>query len=393
MEQFDSQGAWNLFDQNPYCKEFTATVLECQAIVNKEGAFYEIILSQTAFYPEGGGQPCDLGTLNLVPVLAVYRRETKVVHLVPKEIPVDTQVKGEIDWNRRFDLMQQHSGEHIFSGFAHSLFGCDNVGFHMGKETITVDFNVELDADQVAELEEKTNAYIWQSQQASKVHLPRERDLAELDFRAKKEISGAVRLIAFPDADLCACCGTHVAYASEIVLVKVVSFQKFRAGTRLELLFGKRALDYFQLHLGENQAISQLLSVKAKETSQAVEKLRKEKDNLHLSLLQMEQKYLQLLAQQQQGATLLFPEGISQDGLRYLATELAKSGSASVACFLEEDQQYRYALASMSEDVRVVATELNQLFQGKGGGKVNLAQGKLVAERQAIENYFANKPQ
>lgn len=379
-----------LYEVDSFCKEFTSKVLSCEASSRKDGSFFEIELEDTAFYPEGGGQPYDVGWLNQVEVLEVHEKNGKVLHLAQEEIPVGKVVDGKIDWKRRFQLMQQHSGEHILSGFAHGRFGCENVGFHMGKDFVTIDFDRVLTWEQVQELEALSNEYIWENH-ALEVTYPSAEELSSLAYRSKKELSGDVRIVRFPGADCCACCGTHVQRSGQVGLVKVFSCQKFREGVRIELLCGGRALAYLTETWEQNQKISSFLSAKPKESSQAVLRLQEEKEALEWKLQQVEKQQVAQRIEQYQGERYLFVEGMSLHSLRILATELGKrqeEPSAWVACFLQEGELFRYAFSSNTGDVRPVVKAINESFSGRGGGKANLAQGSVTASREALEAFL-----
>ena len=200
-----------LYEENPFLTRFTARVRSCAQGMRG----WDVILDQTAFYPEGGGQPYDLGVLGGVQVLEVHEREGHVVHTCSAPLEVGSAVEGQIDWARRFDLMQHHSGEHIVSGLAHAMYGCDNMGFHMGADVITIDLSVELTQDQVRELEAAANRYIW-GDHPVQITYPSPEELAHLEYRSKKAIEGQVRIVSFPGADTCACCGTHVSSSGQI---------------------------------------------------------------------------------------------------------------------------------------------------------------------------------
>ena len=292
-----------LYEENPYLTQFSAVVEFC--VQGKKG--YDVILDQTAFYPEGGGQPYDTGTLGGVRVLEVHEREGRVVHTCDRPLEAGTQVSGTIDWDRRFDLMQHHSGEHIVSGIAHSKWGCDNVGFHMGADVITIDLNVLLDEDQLRELEAEANRYIWEDHPIS-ITFPTPEELAVLEYRSKKELSGRVRIVSFPGADTCACCGTHVNSSGQVGFVKLLSVQKFREGVRIELVCGGRALRYVNNIMDQNHQVSNLLSAKAFETGAAVQRLLEENNALKSRILTMEDHRFAALAEEyaEAGDVLLF---------------------------------------------------------------------------------------
>lgn len=377
-----------LYEVDSFCREFSSQVLSCEASSRKDGTFYEIVLEDTAFYPEGGGQPFDVGYLNAVEIVAVHEKDGKVLHLACEPIAVGTEVQGRIDWQRRFQLMQAHSGEHILSGFAHSLYGCENVGFHMGKDFVTIDFDVLLTWEQAEEIERKANEYIWENH-AIEVSYPTPEQLQSLAYRSKKELSGDVRVVRFPHADCCACCGTHVESSGQVGLVKLFSCSKFRQGVRIELLCGERALQYLSELQQENQKVSALLSAKAKETSVAVASLLQERDGLRNRVQQLEKLQVAQLLQQHQGEMLVFVEDISLDALRVLSTDLGKALSEQgiCACFLKDGEGYRYSLSSVTGDVRPVAKALNEAFSGRGGGKPTLAQGSVRGTPKDLRDF------
>ena len=228
-----------LYYADPYQTTFTARVLGCEA--GKGG--YLVTLDRTAFYPEGGGQPADHGTLGGAAVTDVHEKDGVITHTCDHPLTVGDTVEGAIDWDRRFDHMQQHSGEHILSGLICAAHHCDNVGFHLGADTVTIDFNAALTEKDVQELERAANRYIWQDHPIA-ISFPSPAELEALDYRSKKELTGQVRIVSFPGADCCACCGTHVASSGQVGLLKILSCQKFRQGVRLEILSGRRALHY-----------------------------------------------------------------------------------------------------------------------------------------------------
>ena len=256
-----------LYYENAFLQDFTAVVESCGAV---KGGF-AVVLDRTAFYPEGGGQPADHGTLGDARVLDVHEKDGIVTHLCDRALPVGAEVSGHIDWARRFDHMQQHSGEHIVSGMLCSAFHCDNVGFHLGADTVTIDYNADISWEQVQDIERRANRYIWENHP---IHIwyPSPEELAALPYRSKKALEGPVRLTEFPGADLCACCGTHVAASGQVGLVKFIGWQKFRDGVRLELLCGQRALDHLSACWEQSRQIGQSLSVKPEASFAAVER-------------------------------------------------------------------------------------------------------------------------
>ena len=375
------------YEENPYLTQFSAQVQSC--VQGKKG--WDVILDQTAFYPEGGGQPYDLGILGGVKVLEVHEREGHVVHTCEKPLEVGSRVAGTIDWDRRFDLMQHHSGEHIVSGIAHAKWGCDNVGFHMGADVITIDLNVLLDEVQLRELEWEANRYIWEDHPIS-ITFPTPEELAALEYRSKKELSGRVRIVSFPGADTCACCGTHVATSGQVGFVKLLSVQKFREGVRIELVCGGRALRYVNNVMDQNHQVSNLLSAKVFETGTAVQRLLEENAALKSRILTMEDQRFAALAKEYAGAgdVLLFEEGLSPDGLRRLCDGVLHSCGGRCAVFSGTDGQgYKYAVGQAGGDLRSFVKEMNRTLNGRGGGKPEFVQGSVQAGRDEINAFFA----
>jgi alanyl-tRNA synthetase len=367
-------------------REFTAKVISCNEV--KGG--YEVVLDRTAFYPEGGGQPCDLGTMGDADVLDVQEKGEDIVHLTGK--PVNGEVSCRLDWTRRFDLMQQHSGEHLVSGFINAKYGYNNVGFHMGSEMITVDLDGELDMAALAEIELQTNEYIWLNNEVEELH-PTAEELKELNYRSKKELSGDVRIIRFPNADTCACCGTHVKRTGEIGMVKIVSCQKFHDGVRIEMLCGKRATEYLSAVNNENYKVSTLLSAKVRETAKAVERLQNETQSLKLKLTELENAMLEDIAREyvNKDFVLIKRDGLTPDNVRKLTAQLIEQNAGICAVFSGNDKDgYKYAIGQKNGDLKELVKNMNTSLNGRGGGKPFFAQGSVNAEYDKIESFFAD---
>ena len=379
-----------LYDQDAYLRQFTAQVLTCEA----GAGGWLVELDRTAFYPEGGGQPSDRGTLGGAAVLDVQERGGRIFHLCSAPLEPGTAAEGCIDWARRFDLMQQHSGEHLVSGAVHARFGWNNVGFHMGSEFITIDFDGPIPPEALPELEAQVNGWVWQNI-PSETLLPTAQELPELAYRSKKALTGQVRIVRFGDADSCACCGTHVRSTGEIGLVKLFSCVKFHSGVRIELLCGRRALAYLTELSLQNQQVSQLLSAKPLQTAQAVRRLLDERGALQERLAAMERAQIARKAQALAGTgdVLLFEPELSSDGVRRLATAVMETCGGRCAVFSGSDGAgYHYALGQPDADLRPLVRQLNEALQGRGGGKPFFAQGSVRASQAQIEAFFAALP-
>ena len=240
-----------LYEEDAYLREFEAEVTGC---VPAEGGWL-VTLDRTAFYPEGGGQPADTGTLGGARVLDVHEQEGEILHTTDAPLPVGDRTAGAIDWEARFSRMQQHTGEHIVSGVIHRLFGLDNVGFHMGRDAVTIDLNGELTADDLTRVERLANEAVWENLPVG-VEYPAPEALAALDYRSKKELTGRVRIVTVPGSDVCACCGTHVRRTGEIGVIKLLTSQRYKGGVRVWLLCGDRALTDYNEKNAQAYAVS-----------------------------------------------------------------------------------------------------------------------------------------
>ena len=375
-----------LYYEDVYKKEFTAKVLECRE--EKKG--FQILLDESAFYPEGGGQPSDTGFLNDVKVTEVHEKEGELLHYTEEAIQPGTEVRGKIDWARRFDLMQQHSGEHMVSGLVHEKYGYDNVGFHMGSDVITIDFSGILSEEQMAEIEEQVNLKIWEDAPVE-IFYPSREELDALDYRSKKELTGQVRIVRFPGADTCACCGTHVTHTGEIGMVKLLSVVRFREGVRMEMISGKRVLDYLNMVNEQNHQISVKLSAKMDKTAQAVDRLWEENFALKGRIHSMEEEMFSSEAKKWEGhgSVLLFKEGLEADSVRKLTDAVMQTCEGCCAVFSKNpDGSYKYAMGEINGDLRQFTKEMNAALNGRGGGKPFFVQGSVQADEEKIRKFF-----
>lgn len=376
-----------LYYADPYRKTFFAHVLRCEP---KDGKWLAV-LDRTAFYPEGGGQPADVGVLDRANVLDVHERGGEVIHTVDRPLPPGSGVTGGVNWTRRFRLMQQHTGEHIVSGVAHRFFGVDNVGFHMGAREVTVDWNGRIDETGLELIERLANEAVFRDLPV-RAYYPAEDELRSLSYRSKKELSGAVRIVTVPEYDVCACCGTHVARTGEIGAVKITGAQSYKGGTRITMACGAQAVDDY----GEKQrgvaAVSSLLSAKPEEIAAAADRLLRENADLKRRLAEVRGALLEGKAAavpESAGNVCRFEEDLSPDDLRRYALLLARRCGGAAAAFSGEGGSYRYALACASGDVRPFGRRMNGAFGGRGGGSAELMQGSLQGTRFDLERFFA----
>lgn len=368
-------------------RTFTATVLSCAP----EDGGYAVTLDRTALFPGGGGQEPDEGTLGGERLVSLREEDETVIHIVPEPLTVGATVSGEVDWNVRFPRMQGHSGEHIFSGTVHRLFGGENVGFHMGAEAMTLDFSVELSAQDVALAELEANRAVWRDLPVNSL-LPADEELADMPYRSKKELSGRVRIVEIPGVDMCACCAPHVERTGEIGAIKVLDFMRHRGGTRLTLVCGEAAYgDYAALHR-VNARISAALSARRLETDAALERYMRESEAKSAEITRLRREILALKSAalpETEGNLCIFEPELDAVTLRELVNAGVEKCTGICAAFTGADGEYKYIMGSRSVDLRALSREINAAIDGRGGGSPAMIQGTCKAPRERIEAYFA----
>ncbi len=370
-----------LYD-NGHIKEFDAVVVAC----NKAENGYEIILDKTAFFPNGGGQLADGGTVNGVTVLDVNEKGADIVHIVEKELTVGSTVHGVIDWETRFIRMQNHTGEHIVCGVAHRLYGCENTGFHMGTFGITCDLSVLLNEEQIRKIESEANRAVFENVPVT-VFYPDKDELKTIDYRSKLDLPENVRLVRIEGYDLCACCAPHVLNSGEVGLIKILEHYSHRGGTRLLMKCGWDALEDYNEKCRSVAAVSASLCAKQNEIAQAVESLKTEKAKLDYELeaikLSQLNKYINRL-QPSENNVCVFADEADSDGLREIVNKGKELCTAIFAAFSADAAGYKYCIGSNSVDLRGFAKEFNTALNGRGGGRPEMIQGSVAAEKEKI---------
>lgn len=375
-----------LYYEDCQLKTFTATVQSCQ----QTDKGWLVTLSATAFYPEGGGQACDVGVLGGARVLDVREKDQQIVHLCDAPLEVGATVTGQIDWDHRFDLMQQHSGEHILSGLIHQTFGYHNVGFHMGKNAMEVDFDGPIPADALAELEYRANRAVWEDLPIHSYYPSRE-ELPGVPYRRKKDLAWPVRIVEVPGHDLCACCGVHVKTTGQIGLIKILSCIKFHEGVRLEMLCGRRAYEYMCRVYEQNRIVSQTFSAKVLETGDTARRFADQLTQEKYRAAGLEKRVFGAIAAgyKAAGDVVHFEEGLSSGAVRELADGIASVCGGTAAVFSGSDESgYSVCLVRHDGDVRELGNRMARELNGRGGGKPGFFQGSVKATRQAIEEFF-----
>ena len=377
-----------IYYEDCHMAAFSATVTGCTQ--TEKG--YEVTLDATAFYPEGGGQACDLGALNGVTVLDVRERGEEIIHLCEQPLEVGAQVEGVLDYERRFDLMQQHTGEHIVSGIIHRRYGYHNVGFHMGANFTEIDFDGVIPAEDLEKIEAEANAALWKNLRVN-CWYPSEEELPNVFYRTKKALPWPVRIVEIPGYDSCACCGVHVARTGEVGLVKLFSMTGLRGGSRIEMACGGRALELLNRVYRQNTLVSQAFSAKIFETGSAAQRLNEALAAEKFRATSLQRKLFAITAESyvNYGDVLHFEDGLESALVRELADGIAEVCGGRAAVFSGSDESgYSYCLATREGDLRAFGKEMNTALNGRGGGKPNFLQGSVKAAKAEIEKFFEN---
>ena len=386
-----------LYDNLPYETEFTAKIIKISSF-DKEKNLYELVLDKTLFFPEAGGQSCDKGNINIENSTTIVERvvinnEGVITHIIHSEIPLQlenlakVEIYGKIDWIHRFSNMQQHSAEHIFSGIVHRKYGFENVGFHLSDNNVTMDYSGYLTPEQVAEIEFETNKVIAQNISIS-CYYPNENELNNINYRCKSELSGDIRIVEIKGIDICACCCPHVKQTGEIGLMKVISSIRYKGGTRLSILCGFRALEYFNSLYAQMGELKSLLSAEQSEVVNTVTLLRNEKDELKNKLIEVSKNLLisEIDNLPTGSPALIFADEINPKSQREALNYLISKRNNYCGILVGNDKKgYSYLIGSNNLDSVLVQAKLKEGLNAKGGGKKEMIQGFAEASRNEIE--------
>lgn len=366
-----------LYYEDPHLSEFTATVLRCTPV--QAGCL--VTLDQTAFYPEGGGQACDTGTLGGVPVTDVQLKDGQVLHLCDAPLEPGSRVIGCIDWSRRFDLMQQHTGEHIVSGIVYAMFGLHNCGFHAGTDGMEVDFDGVIPPQQLAVIEEKANAAIWANLPVV-CWYPAEAELPGIFYRTRHKLPWPVRLVQIDGVDSCACCGIHTTFTGEVGLIKLCSCTRLRGGVRLVMRCGRRAWQHVAQIYEQNRQISQELSAPIDQTAQAVCTQAQALAEQKRLGVELQTRLFQLTAERYRGQhhVLHVDSSLTAGQIRLLAELICSECSGYAVILGGAEGDYSVCIASRTEDPAAIGHQLG----ARGGGRNGFYQGKLRCTLQEV---------
>lgn len=381
-----------LFYEDSHRKEFQAEVLSCE----KDKESYLAVLDQTCFFPEGGGQYADTGMLDQRHVTDVREKDGLIFHRLDGPLVPGTRITGKLDWQERFEKMQQHTGEHIVSGLIHARFGYDNVGFHLGADYCTLDVNGPVSPEELLQIELQANRAVAEDLEVL-VSYPSAEKLKKMEYRSKMEIEGQVRIVTIPGYDVCACCAPHVKRTGEIGLIKLVNRMNYKGGVRLTMLCGFRALRDYEIKLAGAREIGALLCEKENQIADAVRRLKEELEQQKYENGKLKTRLLSYKAERirpESPVTCVFDGELAGNEPRELMNLLLEKGAPLCAVFAGNDREgYRYVIGSGREDVRPLGHALNEAFAGRGGGKPVMIQGTLQGKEVGIREFISKKMQ
>lgn len=391
VEKILAETDTRLYYGDSYCKTFEAQVVSCEEL--PDGSGYLTVFDRTAFCPEGGGQYADTGSIDgYIHVFDVQEKDGIIYHYLDMPVEEGSTVTGMLDFQERFDKMQQHTGEHIVSGIIHRLFGYDNVGFHLGRDAVTMDFNGVLTEEQLRVVEEAANKAIT-ANIVVEARFPSKEELKTMDYRSKMEIRSAVRLIIIDGYDVCACCAPHVAVTGEVGVIKLVNAVHYKGGMRITMVCGFRALADYNVKEKEVIEISRMLSAKPDEIVEAVAKLKEQlaKEKTKVSRL-MSDHIISKVNEITPGTPLaiLCEEELSAGSMREYVNQAMEKTDGLCCAFSGNDRMgYRYLIGSKTVDVAETAKAFSEIFAAKGGGKPPMIQGAVSAAMEEIKELLS----
>ena len=376
-----------LYYINSYTKEFTATVLDC---TSADGRFC-VVLDKTAFFPEGGGQGADTGKIGDAAVLDVrISKDGVITHYTDAPLTAGQEYPCRLDFEKRLRKMQNHTGEHIVSGLVHSMFGYDNVGFHLGHEDVTMDYNGVLTREDILKIEYLANR-ICADNRPINVYFPTPDELSKIEYRSKLELTEDVRIVEIPDCDTCACCAPHVERTGAVGMIKLLDFIKYKGGVRVHMKCGLDALDDFNDKYRNIASVAERLSVKQTAVSEAVLRiengLAEKKRELSAFLVKAVTEKISAL-DYVDGNLLVFEKDIDDDTARAAANAGRDKCGGVFGIFVGNDEVgYRYVLTSNTVKLRAFVKE-NISLPGGGGGNDDMMRGMFKCDEEEIKREF-----
>ena len=365
-----------LYDIDSHLSEFSATVLSSENAV--------AVLDKTAFFPEGGGQTSDTGYIDGVKVLDVQIKDGVIYHYLESDIAVGKTVDCKLDWDERFRKMQNHSGEHIISGIVHSLYGFENVGFHLSKTEMTMDFSGILTREDLLKIELLANKAVCEN---VKFNCYYPESLENLEYRSKLDLTEDVRIVEIENYDRCACCAPHVNTSCEIGLIKILNFEKNKGGVRLWVKCGVDALNDYNLKYQNGLKISSLLCVEQDNIADAVEKLIAAEGELKFKIGDLKRRLIAEKVKAFNGEnqiTAEFETDMDIKELQLYADGLYKKAGGIRGVFSGKEGEYFFAIVGDEAPLQELFSKMKSGLNIRGGGRGSMVQGSVFATKDDI---------
>lgn len=357
-----------LFYSDAYIKEFDAICISCR----RKGEVFEAVLDKTAFFPEGGGQSGDTGTLNGVKVIDTREKNGEIVHIIKNGIPLGT-VHGVLDWDKRFAKMQNHTAEHIISGIVNKNLGLDNVGFHLGDGFVTMDYNGVI--KDISALETEANAALWRNLPV-KAYFPENADA--ISFRSKIDIKENLRIVEIPGVDTCACCAPHVSSTAQVGIIKIVNVEKHKNGVRLTMKSGIFALEEMRILQENADRISRITSMPTDKCADGVERLAQKLKDAEFKIKDMAIKAVRAAAAESEKKYMFVEDpDLLKDAVNGLKAKFGKN----VFAFSGGDGAYRFMALCTDCVKEVLIKKLNI----RCGGRDGMIQGTVAETKETVE--------
>ena len=426
-----------LYNRDSYINEFEGKIIGITKGTWKNNNCIAIETDRTCFFPEEGGQESDTGIMMInfpdgadfaFKIIHADIKEGIITHyalisdsrrldaignsaaisyvkqeLTDEDIALLTGYDytssvvvayGRIDWRERYDKMQQHSGEHIVSGVVNNMFGYNNVGFHLGKDEVTMDYDGTFTDEELLEVERRANEAVFDNAKCI-VTYPSDAELEHINYRSKKELTGQVRIVEFEGWDICACCAPHVSRTGEIGMIKIMASEHWKGGTRMYLMCGQRAVDSFNAYINRSREISRLISSKIDEIDLGTKKLFDDYQKASSDIIGLQAELLKMKADivikasdedvEGRKCTFLFTVPMNVNTIRDTVNYMIEQLPGFCGIFYGDDEKgYSFIIASEKENCNELMKEMREKLNVKGGGKPGMVQGSIAASKQQI---------
>ncbi len=379
-----------LYYDDAYTAEFKATVLSCE---ENDGKYF-ITLDRTAFFPEEGGQYADRGMIGCIKVTDVKERNGVIIHKADSSVDVGTVVHCKIDFSERYEKMQCHTGEHIVSGIVRQRFGFNNVGFHLGYDDVTIDYDGVISDEELHEIELEANRAIYKNIEV-KCEFPTDEILKSLDYRSKLELTENIRIVTIDGYDVCACCAPHVKRTGEVGIIKFLDKISYKGGVRIHMLCGFRALADYNTRYLATKNISNLLSVKQGNVISGVERVLSETESLKAQLSAIKRS---ILAEKIYGLSetseniIVFEEILDVGYMREFINSAVKYTTGFAGAFIKKDpESYTYIIGSKTIDLKAMSDNLKTTLGARGGGSSEMITGTVSKTKEEILDFINKK--